>query len=307
MSSAPPSFLSINDQDYFRFSQFAMNTVFEIMTPHAEKTYAAQAASEAFSELRSLEEKLSRFLPNSDISKINSSSAGSVVPIGDEAFECLAACKALAHETGGLFNISVGALLEIWKNAEGTSSQPTQEEINNAKLRMRLDMIELNADNFTATLHGDGIIIDLGGFGKGYAVNRMAEVLQEWDIESALIHGGRSSVLVYGERVWPLSISNPWTGDLIQTLQLQNAALGASGLQKGDHIINPASGYPVTVSNASWYLGSDAAVADALSTALLLMDSESIENFCGKFEGSGAFLLSEKTFIQHRFGSWPQI
>lgn len=295
---SPPS-------DYFRFRHFAMNTVFEILISHTDKTYAAQAADEAFRLTDSLEQEMSRFLPNSDISRINAAPAGSPVQVGEFVFECLAACKGLAHATEEIFDITIGALLEIWLNPDGSLKNPSSKAISEAKTHMGVHHLELNEDGYLVTPAVSGISIDLGGFGKGYAVNQMAAVLQDWDIESALIHGGASSVLAYGDTAWPVSVSNPWTGEQISTLNLEKASLGASGLQKGGHIINPQTGRPVKTEKATWTWCADAAVADALSTSFLILDSTTIRHLCDRIQHLGVFILWKAENRQEQFGEWP--
>ena len=99
--------------------------------------------------------------------------------------------------------------------------------------------------------------IDLGGIGKGYAVDLMAEVLEEWGLRRALVHGGFSSVLALeapeGREGWPLTLSDPAAPSrVLARLSVRQTALGASGLRKGDHIVEPRTGEPVRGRRAAW-------------------------------------------------------
>ena len=136
--------------------------------------------------------------------------------------------------------------------------------------------------------------MDLGGIGKGYAVDLVAELLEDWGIERALVHGGFSSVLALEPRGgdgWPLTLSDPAAPSrVLARLSVRQTALGASGVRKGDHILDPRTGEPVRGRRAAWVAlprpdptGADAsadegpriaagAVTDALTTAFMLLE-----------------------------------
>lgn len=267
-----------------RFSHHAMATLYEIIIHHEEADYARQAAHAGFEEIDRLEQELSRFLPNSDISKINSLSAGETARIGPDAFNCLQQCKTLFEDTAGAFDITAGSLMKCWVNPDRSPRNPSQEEVETAHEKTGMQHIQLDENQFSVTLLNDAIHIDLGGFGKGYALDLVSDLLAEWDIENALIHGGRSSVLakgVYpGKTGWPVTLSHPNdTETLLGRLLLKDEALSSSGLQKGEHIIDPRSGYPAASKIAAWVITPDAATGDALSTALMIMTEGEIEEF----------------------------
>jgi len=146
-----------------------------------------------------------------------------------------------------------------------------------------------------------GLQIDLGGYGKGYAVDRMAELLQEWDIENFLIHGGMSSVLargkMSGENGWPVSISDPYkTNNTINKYILNNRAMSGSGLQKGSHIIDPRTALPLQVKCSVWTFASDAATCDALSTAFMVMSIEEINQYCSEHTDIFSVILNDENY-----------
>ena len=248
--------------DAYRFSKNSMATTFEIFAIHDDTNYLGQAVREAFLELERLEQELSRFISNSDISRINNLQKSQSTQIGLDAFECLKQCAELASETNGAFDITQG------KNTG-------------------LQSIRLDESNFSVTLLDDSIHVDLGGFAKGYALDLMAKLLLEWDIKSALIHGGQSSVLALaeptGEKGWPVTLSHPsQSGKILSLVHLKYSALSGSGLQKGYHIFNPRTGKPVDDKLAAWASTPDGATSDAMSTAFIVMTPEEIEEFCIK-------------------------
>ena len=149
-------------------------------------------------------------------------------------------------------------------------------------------------------------------------INRAAELLREWSIETALISGGYSSVLALEAPAetqgWPLTISDPADhGRILARPRLRAGALGGSGVQKGGHIISPRTGQPVEGRRAAWSAAPDAAMADALSTAFMIMDPDEIRQYCSLHPDRRAMVMlleqeakTQKDKILY-FGSWPGI
>ncbi len=272
--------------DVRRFSHEAMATVFEVYAMHPDERYAAQAAQAAFDLTDRLERELSRFLSNSDIARVNHLAAGECTQVSPSTVECLAIARHIFDLTGGAFDISIGT---------------------------GLPSLELDPDDFLVHATKGGVQVDLGGIGKGYAVDLMAEVLEEWGLELALVHGGFSSVLALeppaGRDGWPLTLSDPTAPSrVLARLSVRQTALSASGLRKKDHIRDPRTGDPVRDRIASWVTlprpqiaepvedgprVAAAAVADALTTAFMLLSTDEIEGLCERTPGLEAWLLPE--------------
>jgi thiamine biosynthesis lipoprotein len=271
-----------------RFGADAMATTFEVICSHPDARYAGQAAHAAFAEVHRLEQELSRFRPNSDVSRVASLGAGGSTRVSPETMECLAVAKVLFALTAGAFDVSIGTGLET---------------------------LELEPDALTVRARRDGVRVDLGGIGKGYAVDRMAEVLDEWGIERALVHGGFSSVLALepppGDEGWPLTLRAPgaFGAASLERLRVRQAALSASGTRKGDHVVDTRTGAPVR-DRAAWAVvpcrpgrrearavagwpdleRSPSAVAEGLSTAFLILAPAEVEELCLRAPGVEAWL-----------------
>ena len=163
---------------------------------------------------------MSRFRPNSDITRVNHLAAGESTRVGAAALECLLIARHLYDLTGGAFDVAIGT---------------------------GLPSLEIDADDFLVRATTDGVRVDLGGIGKGYAVDLMAELLEEWGLERALVHGGFSSVLALeapaGRDGWPLTLSDPGAPSrVLARVSMRQTALSASGVRKGDHIVDPRTG-----------------------------------------------------------------
>jgi len=275
--------------DVRRFSHDAMATVFEVHGVHPDARYAAQAAQAAFDLADALERELSRFLPNSDIGRVNHLAAGGRTRVTPSTMECLVIARHVFDLTGGAFDVSIGT---------------------------GLPSLELDPDDFLVFATRSGVRVDLGGIGKGYAVDLMAALIEEWGLERALVHGGFSSVLALeapaGRDGWSLTLSDPGVPTRVMArLSARQTALGASGLRKGDHILDPRTGGPARGRRAAWaavprpdaagtgtLTGAKprvaaAAVADALATAFMLLGLEEIETLCERNRGLEAWLLPE--------------
>lgn len=287
--------------DMHRFAHGAMWTSFEIYIPSdVDATLARQASREAFDELDRLEHELSRFVENSDISRIKNLHANDPLVIGIETFECLQISDRLFKDTNGAFDITVGTLINCWLDTEKglRIPGPTEQELKIAMSKCGMDLVILDEEYLTVELKADAVQLDLGGIGKGYALDRMAKMLKEWGVKAALIHGGGSTYLAIdsppGKKGWPLSFNQPNNQDKnLARIALVNSSLSASGLQKRPHILNPRTGGIIKARRAAWAVAPDASTADALSTAFVVMELEEIEQYCSEHEGSLAMIARE--------------
>ncbi len=294
-----------------RFSHAAMAAVFEVFVAGEEATYAGQAAAAAFAEVDRLEAALSRFDPSSDVSQINQLKAGESVRVGLAAFECLAIAARIWAETGGAFDVTAGALVDCWKAKDGSARQPTDAELADARARTGMNLVAMNEEEHAVGVARDGMRIDLGGIGKGYALDRMKIILEDWSIGRALVHGGESTVLALGppegEEGWRVAVGSARSpAGVLETIHLKDRAMsGSSASVRNPHIIDPRTGRPASGKLGAWALESSAAVADALSTAAFVMAPDEIEKFCRRNPEVSVMVVVEGEKEPARFGSWP--
>jgi thiamine biosynthesis lipoprotein len=271
-----------------RFRHSAMAAPFDVFVVHQDAVYAEQAAWAAFEKLDRIESNLSRFIENSDVSRINSLAPGHPLQIGLETFECLRISIEMSKQTNGAFDITFGSL-----HRGG-------------------NLLKLNEDDHTVELQTEGVRIDLGAIGKGYAADKMGHLLRDWSIDTALISAGQSSILPLGTPPglpgWPLTLSDPTDySRLLARIHLSGRALSASGIRKGPHIINPRSGKPAKARLAAWSAAQTAAAADALSTAFMVMSVDKIRAFCSTHPDTAALLVNKKVGGRLlRFGQWDK-
>ena len=270
---------------YHRFAHEAMATTFEILVDCGDPRYARQAAAEAFRELDRLELKLNRFDETSDVSKINHASTGVPVAVSYDTFTCLSIALYVSVETDGAFDVTSASKTRPEMEAES----PTLDTPEIPAVDSGFNFIDLSEETLSVTVRRPGLRVDLGGIGKGYALDCIAEKLEDWDVNRCLLIAGGSTILAMEppalEQGWPIQFGS---GKNSRQMNLRQCSFSGSGLAvKGEHIVDPRSGNPVAALKRAWALAPTAALSDALSTAFMILDRPAIEAFHKKHDEIG--------------------
>lgn len=253
------------------FQHEAMATYFEIVIPGQEASYARQAARAAFRELDRLEGELSRYVESSDIARANRLACGDTITIGPDTLECLLLAADVSLATGRAFDPSYAS--------ERAPDFPPD-----------LPPFTLDPATHTLTSQASRLHLDLGAIGKGYALDRLADILREWAIPTACLNSGGSTALPLGrpggESGWPIGIGEEAAHRVIR---LTGVSLSGSGTAvKGAHLIDPRTGAAARRNTRVWALAPGAAQSDALSTAFFVMEEFEIAAFCAAHPHIGA-------------------
>jgi thiamine biosynthesis lipoprotein len=260
----------------------AMATVYKLTIVHGEPAYARHAAAAALAELDRIEGRLSRYVESSDVFRLNRLARGQSTMVHLDTFECLRVAGEMGQATGGAFDVAYGS----------------------AGPRTPGPRFELDPESHTVRLLADGVRLDLGGIGKGFALDRMAALLAEWGIDSGLLRASTSTLLALGpppgEPGWPVRVGADHDP---LPLRLTRRAVSASGPSvKGSHVIDPRTGRPATGHFRAWAVAPTAAVADALSTAFLVMTHAEVQAFCQAHPEVSAHLIRAASGQHH--GGW---
>jgi thiamine biosynthesis lipoprotein len=243
----------------FEESLDAMGTTYTVVLYGTDRYKLAAAAEAAFDEARRLDRLLSNYRPDSEWSAVNKNAANEAVRVSQELFDLLAYCLDVSRRSEGAFDISVGPLMKVWGFYKGTGRLPHRAEVRGALTRVGWQNISLDAAARTVRFRRSGVEIDPGGIGKGYAVDRMASVLKESGVTSAMITAGGSSIYGLGTppgepRGWRVSLRHPRRPrESVQEVFLHNSSMSTSGSYEKffraegrvySHIMDPRTGFP---------------------------------------------------------------
>ncbi|MCA9268193.1 MAG: FAD:protein FMN transferase, partial [Planctomycetales bacterium] len=294
-----------------QFSRWAMACEFQIYLTAQHPPHAPEAAMAALDLIERLEDQMTVFRPDSEISRINRQAAMSPVEVEPQLLKLLGEGVALFHETEHAFDVTAGPLSKVWGFHRRQGRLPPADELAAALACVGSDKLHLDPQAGTIAFALGGMEINLGAIGKGYALDRAAERLTGRDVGNFLIHGGRSSVLARGARIpwaaednpWLIGIGNPLRPQMdLGNIALCDQALSTSGGrtqsfhhegQRYGHILDPRTGQPATGVVSVTVVCDSAATADALSTALYVLGPERTEAFCRRRTDVAVLLATE--------------
>ena len=266
----------------------AMATRFEVALHGAPEAILRAAAEEALAEVSRLEAMLSLYQPTSEISHINARGAHEPVPVSPEVFFLLQSCIELNEQTKGAFDITIAPLMKCWSFTDETGSVPTEKEIEQACALVGINHLKLNTSDCTVRLNLEGVMLDLGSIGKGYALEQASKLLLENEFTNFLIHGGTSTVCAAGTQAdgtpWRIAVEHQdKQHPPLHIVDLENESLSVSGIggksfldEKGveqGHVIDPRTGRPTQAASVAAVICDSATQSDAWATALLVEPS----------------------------------
>ena len=292
--------------EHIPVAEAAHNGMGTVMNHKAFGCHAEEALQAVQSEALRLENLLSRFMPGSDIGRLNQSAGVQPAKMSAETFCVLEEAVRLSELSDGLFDATVGPLVDLW-DYKHASVPPADDKIRQAVSRIDFRCLKLNAAEKTAMLERRGQSLDLGGVGKGYASDCFMKRFQDFGITSAFSNiGGNVSTL--GRRPdgspWRIGIRHPRQDGLIGAVEVVGQAVVTSGDyerffidrfgRRYHHILNPLTGYPADAGLISVTVVSDSAMtADALSTAVFVAGLEKGLELIGKSPPAQAVLIDE--------------
>ncbi|MCH8047477.1 MAG: FAD:protein FMN transferase [Planctomycetes bacterium] len=295
------------------FSRRAMACRFQVMLDAARYRQAGEAAIEALDLVDELEAQMTVYRDDSEISRLNARAADEPVEVEPQLFDLLRRAVELHEQTDGAFDITSGLLSKVWGFSRREGRMPREDDLAPALNCTGSRHLRLDAERSSVGFDRQGLEINLGSIGKGYALDRAAEVLHEQQVNDFIWHGGQSSVLAAGsgdatvdnddgEPGWTVGIRHPiWKDRRVAEIRLCDAALATSGSgsqyfhhagRRYGHILDPRSGHPAAGVLSSTVIAPTAAEADALATALYVMGAEVAMQYCGDHPDIAALLVT---------------
>lgn len=245
---------------------------------------AFEAVSRAFEEIARLDAIMSDYRSESELMSLVGRAGEGAVPVSEDLFSVLDAAVEFARLTNGAFDITVRPLSRMWREAIRTNRVPTPGEIDSARALVSWRMIQLDPSSRSVTLDRPGMQLDLGGIAKGYAADAAMQTLARHAVPSALIEFG-GDVFVGapppGTNGWRVKISDADSAH--RFAEVQHAAIASSGDTEQfvelngvrySHVVDPKTGYGLSSRIAATVIASGGTIADALATALTILDPE---------------------------------
>ncbi len=240
---------------------------------------AERAARAAFRRVAALDEALSDYRPDSEVSRL-SASAGAWTPVGVDLIRVLARALEIAEKSGGAFDPTAGPLTAIWREARRTKRAPDPAALQAARDLVGWRLVDLDRAGARARLARAGMRLDLGGIAKGYILQEGLAVLRAEGVPCALVEAGGDIVAgdaPPGRPGWHVDVPSGDAAFAARARALARAALATSGATaqfveidgvRYSHVIDPRTGLGVTDRRVTRVISPDAATADALATAV---------------------------------------
>ncbi|MDX1964993.1 MAG: FAD:protein FMN transferase [Pirellulales bacterium] len=306
------------------YTRRAMACDFSVWLPADASAEATTAALAALDLVENLEAQLTIYQSTSEISRINELAATEPVVVESRLFELLCQARTLWSESRGAYDITSGPLSEVWGFSRKQGRLPSEQEISAALTRVGSQHLQLNPRDHTVRFLQPGLTLNLASIGKGYALDRCAEIFAAAGVERYLLHGGNSSLLaraplateiaresipgtppplpVKGPDNWWIGVRDPYLPDQrILEVNLRNRAAGTSGAavqhfwhqgKRYGHILDPRTGWPAETALSATVLAPTSAMADAISTACYVLGAEGAAELLATQPGVAALIFS---------------
>ena len=290
------------------WSTRGMGCEFQVLTTIDGQQAVAPVLQAGFSLIEQLEKQMTTYDPASELESINSSAASNPVPVSENLFQLLLEATSLSESTRGAFDITAAPLSRLWNFHRRDGRLPAADDIEATLQNIGWEKLLLDVDSRTARFHAAGMRLDLGGIGKGHAIDELNRLLSSAGATDYLIHGGQSSIYARGSRLrsdeetgWQVGISHPLIPDRrLALISLSEEAIGTSGSgrqsfihngRRYGHILDPRTGWPANHRLSVTVIAPRAAYADAVATALFVMDDNELLDFASRHPQLGIIAL----------------
>ena len=294
-------------------SRIAMDTLITVSIPEKDSEYI----DDIFALVYEIDGELSRYNDESWIYKINENAGISPVSVPEEVFNLISASIDMAFDTDGLFNPAIGPLSALWGIGSEDARVPEKDEIEAVLPLLDYTLVELSEEDLSVYLPLPGMALDLGGVGKGYAADRIQELLDSFGVSGAIVNLG-GNVLAYGSgdggRPWRIGIRNPEgeSSDSVMSIECEDMTVITSGvyqryLEKDGvryhQILDSKTGYPAVSDIVSaTVISSSGTLGDMLSTTLLAAGSEKAMDIAAEYGVRCILILSDGSVLDSSEG-----
>jgi thiamine biosynthesis lipoprotein len=269
--------------------QGVMGTVCTLaaVVPQSDVADARLALFEAESCLRGVEARMSNWLDDSEVSRLNAAAANEVVPLSAETRHVVNVARAAFADTGGAFDITCRPQIELWHMAGENGRLPDQPQRDACRSQSNWEQIRFAEHGVVKRV--DTVRIDLGGIAKGYAIDRALERLRKAGVRGAMVELG-GDLACFGRQAdgepWRVEVRHPHRHGNLARLRIGNAAVATSGNyaryteiegQRYSHIIDPRMCFPADAAESVTVVAPSAMVADIWATAINALGTDGLE------------------------------
>jgi thiamine biosynthesis lipoprotein len=297
-----------------REAHYVMGTILEITVDAPKREIGRAWIHQAVAEARRLDAELTSFDADSALSQLNRRAGSGFQHVPPDLYRVLALSRELTAATDGAFDVTVSPLVTLWRRSVVENRWPSPLELAEARAIVGVDKVRLRAPD-EVELSSSGVALELGGIGKGYAADRIAELLRRSGAESALVNFGESSIVALGPRLpapaWPIWVRRAEALDgplFLRDMALSTSeSLGEGGRVRGrriGHIIDPRTGEPLERSAQATVLAPTGAEAEAWSKALLIEPAGAFRRLSRYPSVAGLLLDAHGEREDQRFVAW---
>ena len=263
-----------------------------------------------FNRVKEIENLVSINQDNTELDELNENAGIKPIKLSDTSLEIIEKALHYSELSNGEYDLTIGPLVKLWSIGLPEARIPTQEEIDETIKNIDYSKVKINKDTKEVFLPEKGMLLDLGSIAKGYAADEIVRILNEENINSAIIDLGGNIYalgLKEGNKNWRIGIQNPFDkrGNIVGALEVSNKTVVTSGIYeryieqdgvKYHHILNPSTGYPYETEIAGVSIISDKSIdGDALSTLIFTKGLEEGLAFVENREGVEAvFVTNDK-------------
>jgi len=293
--------LVADDLYRYSFQEKHMGTYVKIIMYHCDREEAIAAAEAAYDTINLMNQVMSDYLANSEINQLNNAPAKKRVSVSPQLFQVLKKAYKMSKLTNGAFDVTVGPVVKLWRKARKDEKLPEKQALQKAGKAVGYKKIMLK-DSFVVKKK-DGMSLDFGGIGKGIAMQAAMKAINDAGIQRVLIDAGGDILVAQSppeEKGWKITVGLFEHSRYKKELFLENTAIASSGdlyqfLEvegiRYSHIVNPVTGMGVTGQRRSTVIGPDAAVADALASALCVVPCKQVQKLITAFDGYQALVF----------------
>lgn len=281
---------------------------FRIVLYAPDQATATRAADAAFQRIQQLNDIMSDYDPDSELSKLSHTSGqGLAVPVSKDLWTVLERAQALAVRSGGAFDVTVGPYVNLWRQARRRHQLPDPARLARAKHSVGYQHVRLDPKRHTVELLAPDMRLDLGGIAKGYALDQALKVLKEQGIHQALVEGGGDVALSEpppGKLGWRIQLSSvdATNAPPARFLLLKNCAISTSGDlyqrleidgKRYSHIVDPRTGIGLTDHSIVNVIAPNGITSDSLTKVVAVLGPRQGLKFIEATPGVAARVMRE--------------